>query len=171
MFGWLSPVEIYIDPNRRVDEWCTFLNSIVIIWSWSLPWLFLQPIVDLSCRSSSVVYLTVGTLKLERFVRRTGYFILRFTVFVDIERHFQLTLTTLYNVLRSLTVQRYEGPVSFSFILNLLFKCITIVQCFILLKSSYNASNTKTFYRPFSHYGDLAGWQNSPTRTPNWKRG
>ena len=26
-------------------------------------------------------------------------------------------------------------------------------------------------YRPFSHYGDLAGWQNSPTRTPNWKRG
>ena len=35
----------------------------------------------------------------------------------------------------------------------------------------FHHSMERQTYRPFSHYGDLAGWQNSPTRTPNWKRG
>ena len=29
----------------------------------------------------------------------------------------------------------------------------------------------EALYTPFSHFIDLAGWQNSPTGTPNWKRG
>ena len=45
-----------------------------------------------------------------------------------------------------------------------------VVQCCSSTEYSYPVCMEK-IYRPFSHYGDLAGWQNSPTRTPSWKRG
>ena len=49
----------------------------------------------------------------------------------------------------------------------------TDLICSIDFKLSFTGTfvSKALWYRPFSHYGDLAGWQNSATRTPNWKRG
>ena len=55
------------------------------------------------------------------------------------------------------------------FVKKLLREAKKVVLTYFFSRTSEKAHGCH--YRPFSHYGDLAGWQNSPTRTPNWKRG